>query len=220
MDHKLHKPHLSTAQDARAVRTREALRRALLRLLGTKPLDQITIRDISTSARVGYTTFFRHHPTKDSLLNDVAAEQIKRLIDLVLPVLDAGDTRAVSVALCTYVDQHRALWFTLLTGGAAGALREEFTRMSRQIAATRSQPDHWLPNEVAVILVISATIELLAWWLRQKDPLTIEQIAKIHDRIVVSPTLNSDESGAWRRGRPSLKLPASKRSARGRNNDP
>jgi AcrR family transcriptional regulator len=214
MDHKLHKPHLSTAQDARAVRTREALRHALLRLLGTKPLDQITIRDISASARVGYTTFFRHHTTKDSLLNDVAAEQIKRLIDLVLPVLDAGDTRAVSVALCTYVDQHRALWSTLLTGGAAGALREEFMRISRQIAATRSQPDHWLPNEVAVILVISATIELLAWWLRQKYPLTIEQIAKIHDRIVVSPTLNSDESGAWRRARPDRKLLVPKRSAR------
>jgi AcrR family transcriptional regulator len=214
MDHKLHKPHLSTAQDARAVRTREALRRALLRLLGTKPLDQITIRDISASARVGYTTFFRHHTTKDSLLNDVAAEQIKRLIDLVLPVLDAGDTRAVSVALCTYVDQHRALWSTLLIGGAAGALREDFMRISRQIAATRSQPDHWLPNEVAVILVISATIELLAWWLRQKYPLTIEQIAKIHDRIVVSPTLNSDESGAWRRARPDRKLLVPKRSAR------
>jgi len=194
VNHKIHKPHLSTAQDARAVRTREALRRALLRLLEVKPLDQITIREISAAARVGYTTFFRHHPTKDSLLNDVAAEQIARLISLVLPVLDAGDTRAVSMALCSYVDQHRALWSTLLTGGAAGALREEFMRISRQIAAERSQPDHWLPSEVAVILVISATIELLSWWLRQRDPVSIEHIAKIHDRIVVSPTINSAEA--------------------------
>jgi len=191
VNHKIHKPHLSTAQDARAVRTRDALRRALLELLEVKPLDQITIRDISATARVGYTTFFRHHPTKDSLLNDVAAEQIERLVCLVLPVLDAGDTRAVSVAFCSYVDQHRALWSTLLTGGAAGALREEFMRISREIAAARSQPDHWLPSEVAVILVISATIELLSWWLRQKDPVSIEHIAMIHDRIVVSPTLNS-----------------------------
>ena len=198
MNHKIHKPHLSIAPDARAVRTREALRRALLRLLEVKPLDQITIRDISTVAHVGYTTFFRHHPTKESLLNDVAAEQIERLINLVLPVLDAGDTRAVSVAICSYVDQHRALWSTHLTGGAAGALREEFMRISRQIAQERTQPDHWLPDEVAVILVISATIELLTWWLRQKDPVSIERIAKIHDRIVVSPTLNSAESGASR----------------------
>lgn len=192
---KIHQPHLSTAQDARAVKTREALRRALLELLEVKPLDQITIRDISAAAGVGYTTFFRHHPTKESLLNHVAAEEIQHLVELVLPVLDAG-TRAASVALCSYVDRHRKLWSTLLTGGAAGALREEFLRISTQIAAEQSQPDHWLPDDVAVILVISSTIELLAWWLRQKDPLPIEKIAEIHDRLVVSPTVNSKEVGA------------------------
>jgi AcrR family transcriptional regulator len=46
------------------MRTRDALQRALLRLLEVKPLDQITIRDICAVSKVGYTTFFRHHPTK------------------------------------------------------------------------------------------------------------------------------------------------------------
>jgi AcrR family transcriptional regulator len=169
----------------------------LLELLEVKPLERITIRDISATAGVGYTTFFRHHSTKESLLNDVAAEQIQQLVDLALPVLDSGDTRTASLALCRHVDQHRELWSTLLTGGAAGALREEFLRIGRQVATLRSRPDQWLPGEVPVILAISSTIELLAWWLRQKDPLTIEQIAEIHDRLVVSPTVNSDQTGAW-----------------------
>jgi hypothetical protein len=56
MVRKIHMPHLKTAQDARAVRTREALRRALLRLLDLKSLEQITIRDICEVADVGYTT--------------------------------------------------------------------------------------------------------------------------------------------------------------------
>jgi AcrR family transcriptional regulator len=194
---KILRPHLSTAQDARAVRTREALRRALLELLETKPLDQITIRDISATAGVGYTTFFRHHATKESLLNDLAAEQIQRLLDLALPVLDAGDTRTASLALCRHVDQHRALWSTLLTGGAAGALREEFLRICRKEAALRSKPGQWLPAEVPVILSISSTLELLAWWLRQKDPLSIEQLAEIFDRLIVSPAMHSEQTGAW-----------------------
>ena len=123
MAQKIHKPHLSTARDARAVRTRKALRQALLRLLDLKPLEQITIRDISEVARVGYTTFFRHHPTKDSLLNDVAADEMGRLVGLALSVADTtSDTRSASIALCTYVDEHRKLWSTLLTGGAAGEL--------------------------------------------------------------------------------------------------
>jgi AcrR family transcriptional regulator len=198
MAQKIHRPHLSTARDARAVRTRESLRRALLRLLDLKPLDQITIRDVCEVAEVGYTTFFRHHPTKESLLNDVAAEQIGRLVGLSMSVLDTSDTRSASMALCTYVDEHRKLWSTLLTGGAAGAMRDEFMRLSTQIAATRGRPGIWPPADIAITLVVSSTIELLTWWLRDKKPLTIEQVAEIHDRVIITPAVNAEQIAARR----------------------
>src|SRR5581483_38901 len=130
---KAHQPALFNVQDPRAVRSREALRRAFLELLETKPLDQITIQEITGRAGVGYVTFFRHHGTKESLLNEIAADQIRRLVDLTLPVLDAVDSRAASLALCSYVNEHRALWSTLLTGGAAAVLREEYIRVSAEV---------------------------------------------------------------------------------------
>lgn len=191
MVNKVLRPHLSTAQDPRAVRTRAALRRALLDLLERKPLDQITIRDIAATAGIGYVTFFRHHPTKEALLHDVAAEQVLRLSELMLPALDASDTRSASLALCKYVDQHRKLWSTLLTGGAAAVLREELIKQATEIAATRSDARSWLPPELAVTLNVSGTIELLAWWLRQKRPVSIERVAHIHERVIVSPTIEA-----------------------------
>jgi AcrR family transcriptional regulator len=196
MVHKIHRPHLSTAQDARAVRTREALRGALLSLLDSKPLEQISIRDIAAESGVGYTTFFRHHPTKESLLDDLAAEQIRHLIGLSLPVYEqAADARAAALTLCRYVAEHRPLWTTLLTGGAAAALREEFVRISREVAA-RAPSVGWPPAEIGIILVVSGTIELLAWWLRQDEPMTVEQIAEIHDRLVTSPTVAAGQTTA------------------------
>jgi len=192
---------LRTARDARAVRTREALRQTFLRLLDLKPLEQITIRDICEVAEVGYTTFFRHHPSKESLLNDVAAEEIGRLVGLSLEVADTADTRAASVALCTYVDEHRKLWSTLLTGGAAGAMRDEMMRLSRQIAATRAQPGAWPPPDIAIILTVSSTIELLSWWLRDKKPLTIEQVAEIHERVIITPAVNAERITVGRAAR-------------------
>lgn len=201
MTHKIHRPHLKTAQDARAVRTREALRQALLRLLDLKPLEQITIRDICEVSGVGYTTFFRHHTTKESLLNEVAAEQIGRLVGLALPVADASDARSASIALCTYVDENRKLWSTLLTGGAAGAMREEFLRISTQIAATRARPGNWPPPDIATILVVSSTIELLSWWLSDRKPLTIEQVAEIHERVIVTPAVNAEQINLGRAAR-------------------
>jgi AcrR family transcriptional regulator len=193
--HKIYNPHLSTVKDARAVRTREALRRALLELLEVKPLERVSIRDIAAKSGVGYTTFFRHHPTKQALLDDVAAEQIRELVNLSMRVLDSTNLRAASVALCTYVDEHRKLWSTLLTGGAAGALREEFLRVAKEISVQRARPDSLLPAEVATNLVVSGTIELLSWWLRQADPLPIEQIAEFHDRVVVSPAVQAHGTG-------------------------
>jgi hypothetical protein len=47
-------------------------------------------------------------------------------------------------------------------------------------------------------MAISGTIELLASWLGQKKPLTIEQVAEIHDRLIVTPMISADETGTWR----------------------
>ncbi len=191
---------LFNVQDPRAVRSRDALRRAFLELLETKALDQITIQEITERASVGYVTFFRHHGTKESLLNEIAADQIRRLVDLTLPVLDAVDSRAASLALCSYVNEHRALWTTLLTGGAAAVLREEYIRISAEVAEVRAKPGAWLPSDIAGILFVSSTLELLTWWLRQARPMPVEQVAEMHDRVITSPLLShSAETSSTRK---------------------
>jgi AcrR family transcriptional regulator len=200
--HKGHQPPSFNAEDPRAVRSREALRRAFLELLETKALDQITIQEITERAGVGYVTFFRHHGTKEALLNEIAAAQIRRLVDLTLPVLDAVDSRAASLALCSYVNEHRALWSTLLTGGAAAALREEYIRVSREVAEVRAKPGYWLPADIAGILFVSSTLELLTWWLRQANPIPVEQVAQMHHRVITSPIIDSSETPKRRRSRP------------------
>ncbi|WP_372759246.1 TetR/AcrR family transcriptional regulator, partial [Litorivivens sp.] len=187
MPNKIYRPHFSTTSDARVVRTREALRKAMLDLLSTKPFEQITIRELAADAGIGYTTFFRHHPTKESLLEEIATEEIRQLIDYTLVTFNASDTDTASLALCQYVDQHRTLWSTLLTGGAASALRDEFVRVAQEVAAHTPEQSDWLPAEFGVILVASSTIELLAWWLRQDDPMPLEKIAEIYRRAVLGP---------------------------------
>lgn len=191
---KVHQPRYATASDARVVQTREALRRALLKLLGKKPLEEITIREIAATAGINYTTFFRHHTGKEELLNDIAAVEIQTLFDLTLPAFDDTNTRASVLALCNYVADQRPLWRRLLTGGAAGRLREEFINLTRAFAAEHGSDHDWLPPEVGVILGASSTIELLTWWLQQSNPIPVEQLATIHERLVVRPLLEAGES--------------------------
>jgi len=188
MDHKNSDLDPSTPLDARMVRTRAALRDGLLVLLEQKPFDQITIRDIAAQSGTGYATFFRHYRDKGELLHDLAADQIGALIKLTFPVLLEADSGATALALCGYVAERKKLWSALLTGGAAGIMREEFIRQASAVGATHPKPGTWLPYDLSVIFGVCGAVEILAWWLKRQDDFPIAQVARILDRLVIGPT--------------------------------
>ncbi len=189
MDHNSSTLPPSTRRDPRVERSRAALRDALLTLLEDAPFDRITIRQVSARAGAGYATFFRHYPDKHALLNDLAADEIGELLNRALPVVFAADTRTASLALCTYVYERRRLWAALLTGGAAGVMREQFIRQARLIAPERAEPRGWLPMDLRVVFGVSGVIEIMVWWLRDQDHLSVDHVAEILDRLVITPTV-------------------------------
>lgn len=184
------RPDYSTATDQRIIKTRSALRAGLLTLLETEPFEKISVREIVAAAGVGYNTFFRHYSDKETMLQDIAEEEIRQLVALSVPVLDAKDTYSACLTLCDYVSDNRKLWRILLTGGAAGALRDEFVRISREVAESRMPGKDWLPIDIAVILTTSGTFELLAWWLSENEHMPAEAVARIHQRVVMSPVID------------------------------
>jgi AcrR family transcriptional regulator len=187
-------PGPTPARATRITRTRPVLCGALLSLLEDRPFEQLTVREITAKADIGYATFFRHYPDKESLLNDLAAFQISELLSMALPILYAANTRASARALCIYVWEHRKLWSTLLTGGAAGTLRDEFIRQAHQIAETRPNPGVWLPGDLLVVFSVTGTVEILAWWLKQAAPPSIDQMAEVLDCLVVAPSMRRSGS--------------------------
>jgi AcrR family transcriptional regulator len=194
MASKSNKSVIASNKDPRAVRSQEALASALLALLESTPFEQLSIRDIVAEAGVGYTTFFRHHATKEELLDAVAAEQIRCLFQLAVPALDQYDMHAGSTALFTYVHAHRRMWQALLVGGAAGTVRAEFLRLAREVALQRGDPHAWLPAEIGTQLIVGGTLDLLAWWLRQASPLPIKRLVEIHERVVLKPVIDANAS--------------------------
>jgi AcrR family transcriptional regulator len=177
------------ARATRLTRTRPILCGALLALLEERPFEQLTVREITAKADIGYATFFRHYPDKEALLNDLAASQISDLLAMTLPILNNADTRGSSRTLCAYVWEHRKLWSVLLTGGAASTLKDEFIRQSQQIAEAQPNPDAWLPSDLSIVFYVTGTVEILAWWLKQKDPPAVDRMAEVIDSLIVGPSM-------------------------------
>jgi AcrR family transcriptional regulator len=179
------------ATDARQVRTRKKLLRALLTLLEREPFESITVRAISAEAGIGYATFFRHYPSKEALLDDLAADEISELLGKAMPVFVADETHRACIALFDYVAARRTLWRALLTGGAAPILRAQFIEQARRLAVQLGTvaADATSPIDLRVTHATSATLEIIAWWLRQEQEFAVEQLAGILDRLVIAPIM-------------------------------
>lgn len=179
----------SKPNDARVQRSVDALRSAILELLESKPLDQILIREITDTAGLSYPTFFRRFASKDELVEDIAAEEVRKLLTVgYTAALEKGLYPGSGEPLCLYVHQHRKLWRRLLTGGAAPAMRGEFMRVAAERAASHPRVNPWFPTELAVPFVAGGVFEILAWWMRQPDDYPVENVIKLFDALIVEPS--------------------------------
>ena len=181
---------LPTRPGKKLARTHAALLGALLALLEEKAFEQITVREITSRANVGYATFFRRYTEKEELLHDLAAQEIRQLLTMTLPILHTADTPSSTQALCEYVWKHQKLWRALLTGGAAAALKEEYLLQALQVAENNIDQEAWLPVDLAVRFAVTAIVESLSWWLRNDDPPSIKEMAVIINRLAIQPVFS------------------------------
>lgn len=187
-------------QHARVVRSRVAMRQALLALLARMPLEAITGAMIAAQAGIGYATFFRHYADVRALLVDTVAAVTDDLAAGMLPGLLAADSTAAAAALVGAVDAERAPLRALLSG-AGDALRAELAR--QVVARIDLLPDvspAWLPRRLATRVAVMGTIELLDWWLREAPERAPAEVAALLERLVIAPLAETRGLGGVQAG--------------------
>ena len=108
--------------DVRVERTRRRLQDALLELARERPLDEITVAEITARAGVNRSSFYQHYSDKETLLADAldaAAEAAAAMLpDHYEP--PSGPPQALVVFL-QHVDEHAELYRSVFgpTGSAA-----------------------------------------------------------------------------------------------------
>lgn len=182
------------ARDARARRSMENLHEALVTLIELRPFEEITVDEIVEQAGVGRSTFYRHYADKDDLIDQLAQDEIDQLFDLTVPLLLQAGSWTSCLALANYVHERRRLWKALLAGGAVGVMREAFINRStaKAIASAADDADLVVPASLAAACGVASTVEVLSWWLRQSNPVALEDIARYLQRLVVRPSFGHE----------------------------
>jgi len=179
--------------DVRIVRTREALREAMVALAAESAMEAITVRAIAARAGVGYATFFRHYADKDALLADVAEALTGDFFRQIAPLLRKRDRLGAARSLCAYVDERRPIYKALIAGGSGDMVRAEMLRQclaavakARPAKSEGAAPEGPL-DDLLVFHIVSAILNLLAWWLGHEGEIDAETMADIIDRTVLAP---------------------------------
>lgn len=111
-------------EDPRRVRTREALRRALLGLLEDESLASISIAALCEAAGVHRTTFYKHAGSIEEFAADVITRELDAIATIDTGASDPIDAyRQAMVDVLVHVAGERELYRPLLSSRWGGALR-------------------------------------------------------------------------------------------------
>jgi len=187
----------------RILRTRQALKNALLELMVEIGYEKTTVQRILERAGVGRATFYVHYRSKEDLLRRSLDGLGKDLTEECKPArigkAQEGNRRSVplgfTLAFFRHVDRHRCL-YRAVVGRESGLIVE---RQMRRLLAELVKPDVLLNDrrrrnsvgaEMAVQYVVGALMSVAIWWLDRDIKLSPEEMDHAF-RSMVLPAIQS-----------------------------
>lgn len=178
--------------DRRIVRTRLAIRDALVALIKEKGFDALTVRDIVARADINRGTFYLHYKDKFELLDQTETEILEGIqhIFLQASLLDAGsvnkteDFQQLLIILLEYVKDHAKLIHAIL--GLQGdysfiaRIRSMVEKNLKLGALSGLNEENFLvPREYLIAYVFHAHLGVLQSWLAAGCKETPQEMARI-----------------------------------------
>ena len=116
--------------DLRILKTQERLQNALLELLGTKELKEITVKEICDKAGISRNAFYQHYGYKEDLYDQMVARATEGIRDSLMPIIQDASV-VTEDAIISYakhiiegISEVRELIYVMLKGDDGIFLRQ------------------------------------------------------------------------------------------------
>ncbi|TLS49101.1 TetR/AcrR family transcriptional regulator [Paenibacillus antri] len=194
--------------DPRIVRSKAALRDALLHLMSQRSFASISITDIVKQAKYNRGTFYANYANKEALLDDVISELLKDLVQAFRAPYEhassfhISELHANSVKIFEHVHKNAHLYSLLTRSDALPVLREKmFASLKDLVRHEFVHEDPDIDPELSAIYSNHALIGLLFHWIESGyvHPASYmqEQLMKIvtrrPTRIKTAPNRNREK---------------------------
>lgn len=183
--------------DRRIIRTRIAIRDALIALIDEKGFDSLSVKDITTRANINRGTFYLHYKDKYDLLDQTLTEVSQDLEKIFhkVKILSASDFKnikvpfAIVVKLFEYFNKNASLMQAVL--GSKGNFNFQ-TKMKKVMwnnlfeknySTLLKKEDLLVPGEYFLSYIASAHFGVVQEWLERGRKESPEEMARILTKL-------------------------------------
>lgn len=173
------------ALDRRSLRTRDALRGALVDLIAERGWDDISVQDVCDHANIGRSTFYAHYTGKDALLvgglEDLQAE-LQRQARARTAKAAAGANAVAGfgfvLGLIEHAHDQRKIFRGLIGRRSGYVVQQRFREMVMRLVQDElpQLAPGGLPREAVARWLSAAFVELLSWWVEQPMPMPTTEL--------------------------------------------
>jgi len=192
--------------DRRIVRTRQALRQALMDLVRDKGYENASVEEITQRADLGRATFYLHYHDKEELLLDEFSEMARERVQALsaipfsqwLPALEDGSLVSENKAappfllIFQHVTENAQLYQILLKNQSSNRIAERIraivTQSINDFVQAKVDSDDPIPlfAEIPVDLLAAffygALVSSIAWWL-ENPAYSAEEMTRMFQRM-------------------------------------
>jgi AcrR family transcriptional regulator len=174
------------APDRRVLKTKAALRDAMLDLMALRGWDELTIQEICDHANVGRSTFYVHYQSKEDLLS----EGLNELRDMI--AAQGADTEHAGchflAGLLSHMAQQRDVFRAAIGRRSGHGVARRFRHMVFQLVVIelkrRRHPaaaHPWM-----AMFVAGGIVEAMAWWVDAPEPPSIDDMRRELDELALA----------------------------------
>ena len=190
--------------DPRILRTRRALKNALLELIPERGYRNITVKQIAERAGLNRSTFYLHYQNLDDLLASEIGPLRDLLLGILLPPTSRSDKPTTVIDGSTVreklhkIRESAPLYQVILGRSVAAPLRqqlfEDLLKNQGETAPARTAPQEGIFREFKLTFLVSGYLGILEWWLGSSCALTPHQMAELIEILLGSQPAQALES--------------------------
>lgn len=189
--------------DLRVIRTKEAIRNALVELIEEKGFEAVTVKDITTTAKINRGTFYAHYQDKFDLMTKCQEEIMQEMSHIVKQhfpevIVELGNNSSpitpltIAVSIIEYLNENSGFMKAVL--GPNGDLSfqtrlKDFmwkTLFENNSNALIKEDNLLVPGQYLASYIASAHIGVIQEWLNSGRKESPQEMARILSTITVN----------------------------------